>query len=293
MPRRRAQRITEQAEPSTSSACPSSDAETLDEGRGADSGTTDEPLSQPAEPSSPAAPRCGGGTLRGRPRMLWSPELHKEFEAAVHKLGGPFSATPKCILEMMGTKGLSLTNVKSHLQKFRLKAHKRAQLQAAEAEATAVAVAGSPRPTKAGRAGGGVASTGSLPAGLSAAVLPNNMVPITTAGAVAAGQQGEVSFADPELAAQAAAWQRKRLGLVAAIQGALQACQSPTAHLSQHHEQAVVQWQLENLHCLHVLHSLHMMQMRQHLAAAACLKEKAQQAAANAPLPPEALQLVT
>lgn len=41
MPRRRAQRITEQAEPSTSSACPSSDAETLDEGRGADSGTTD------------------------------------------------------------------------------------------------------------------------------------------------------------------------------------------------------------------------------------------------------------
>lgn len=119
------------------------------------------------------------------------------------------------------------------------------------------------------------------------------VAPGAAAAAVAAGQQGEVSFADPELAAQAAAWQRKRLGLVAAIQGALQACQSPTAHLSQHHEQAVVQWQLENLHCLHVLHSLHMMQMRQHLAAAACLKEKAQQAAANAPLPPEALQLVT
>lgn len=79
--------------------------------------------------------------------------------------------------------GACAADVKSHLQKFRLKAHKRAQLQAAEAEATAVAVAGSPRPTKAGRAGGGVASTGSLPAGLSAAVLPNNMVPITTAGA--------------------------------------------------------------------------------------------------------------
>ncbi|XP_066326605.1 transcription factor HHO3-like isoform X3 [Miscanthus floridulus] len=53
-------------------------------------------------------------------RRCWSPELHQQFVAALHQLGGPQVATPKQIREVMQVDGLTNDEVKSHLQKYRL-----------------------------------------------------------------------------------------------------------------------------------------------------------------------------
>ncbi|KAL6880294.1 hypothetical protein ACP4OV_011859 [Aristida adscensionis] len=55
-----------------------------------------------------------------KPRRCWSPELHRQFVAALSQLGGPQVATPKQIRELMKVDGLTNDEVKSHLQKFRL-----------------------------------------------------------------------------------------------------------------------------------------------------------------------------
>lgn len=53
-------------------------------------------------------------------RRCWSPDLHRRFVDALHKLGGSQVATPKQIRELMGVEGLTNDEVKSHLQKYRL-----------------------------------------------------------------------------------------------------------------------------------------------------------------------------
>lgn len=53
-------------------------------------------------------------------RRCWSPELHRQFVAALNQLGGPQVATPKQIRELMKMDGLTNDEVKSHLQKYRL-----------------------------------------------------------------------------------------------------------------------------------------------------------------------------
>ncbi|KAF0888368.1 hypothetical protein E2562_014190 [Oryza meyeriana var. granulata] len=53
-------------------------------------------------------------------RRCWSPELHRQFVAALQQLGGPQVATPKQIREVMKVDGLTNDEVKSHLQKYRL-----------------------------------------------------------------------------------------------------------------------------------------------------------------------------
>ncbi|KAL6503358.1 hypothetical protein OROGR_025281 [Orobanche gracilis] len=53
-----------------------------------------------------------------KPRLVWTPELHLQFMAAVCQLGID-KAFPKKILDLMNVPGLTRENVASHLQKYR------------------------------------------------------------------------------------------------------------------------------------------------------------------------------
>lgn len=54
-----------------------------------------------------------------RPRLVWTPELHKRFVDVVSHLGIR-NAVPKTIMQLMNVEGLTRENVASHLQKYRL-----------------------------------------------------------------------------------------------------------------------------------------------------------------------------
>ncbi|KAH6796608.1 Homeodomain-like superfamily protein [Perilla frutescens var. hirtella] len=82
-----------------------------------------------AEFDSPEISGAGGGgggagsdeparTLK-RPRLVWTPQLHKRFVDAVAHLGIK-NAVPKTIMQLMSVDGLTRENVASHLQKYRL-----------------------------------------------------------------------------------------------------------------------------------------------------------------------------
>ncbi|KAL2632001.1 hypothetical protein R1flu_016687 [Riccia fluitans] len=62
-----------------------------------------------------------GNTARTlkRPRLVWTPQLHKRFVDAVGHLGIK-NAVPKTIMQLMNVEGLTRENVASHLQKYRL-----------------------------------------------------------------------------------------------------------------------------------------------------------------------------
>lgn len=55
---------------------------------------------------------------RRKKRLVWTPELHARFEAAVLALGVD-TAGPKQIMAAMGVPELTRENVSSHLQKYR------------------------------------------------------------------------------------------------------------------------------------------------------------------------------
>ncbi|XWS28802.1 hypothetical protein CRYUN_Cryun25bG0102400 [Craigia yunnanensis] len=54
-----------------------------------------------------------------RPRLVWTPQLHKRFVDVVVHLGIK-NAVPKTIMQLMNVEGLTRENVASHLQKYRL-----------------------------------------------------------------------------------------------------------------------------------------------------------------------------
>ncbi|PWA61355.1 sterile node [Artemisia annua] len=58
-------------------------------------------------------------TTSKRPRLVWTPQLHKRFVDVVAHLGVK-NAVPKTIMQLMNVEGLTRENVASHLQKYRL-----------------------------------------------------------------------------------------------------------------------------------------------------------------------------
>ncbi|CAL4971928.1 unnamed protein product [Urochloa decumbens] len=70
-----------------------------------------------AAADSSAAAAAGGNPKR--PRLVWTPQLHKRFVDVVAHLGIK-NAVPKTIMQLMNVDGLTRENVASHLQKYRL-----------------------------------------------------------------------------------------------------------------------------------------------------------------------------
>ncbi|KAG0465195.1 hypothetical protein HPP92_019359 [Vanilla planifolia] len=61
---------------------------------------------------------CDGRAVK-RPRLVWTPQLHRRFVEVVTHLGEK-RAVPKTIMKLMNVGGLTRENVASHLQKYRL-----------------------------------------------------------------------------------------------------------------------------------------------------------------------------
>ncbi|CAJ1909146.1 unnamed protein product [Sphenostylis stenocarpa] len=61
-----------------------------------------------------------GAVVSSKTRIRWTKDLHEKFVECVNRLGGSEQATPKAILKMMGTDGLTIFHIKSHLQKYRI-----------------------------------------------------------------------------------------------------------------------------------------------------------------------------
>ncbi|CAA0410888.1 unnamed protein product [Arabidopsis thaliana] len=66
-----------------------------------------------------SGPEDASGKTSKRPRLVWTPQLHKRFVDVVAHLGIK-NAVPKTIMQLMNVEGLTRENVASHLQKYRL-----------------------------------------------------------------------------------------------------------------------------------------------------------------------------
>ncbi|KAL7235946.1 hypothetical protein ACSBR1_019262 [Camellia fascicularis] len=62
-----------------------------------------------------------GSAISSKTRIRWTQDLHDHFVECVNHLGGAEKATPKAILKLMDSEGLTIIfHVKSHLQKYRI-----------------------------------------------------------------------------------------------------------------------------------------------------------------------------
>ena len=83
---------------------------------------------QEISPKGSAGTKASIGAGANKQRLVWTPSLHRCFCAAVEKLGSE-RAKPQAILQLMDVEGVTARNVKSHLQKYRLRLAKQAAKQ--------------------------------------------------------------------------------------------------------------------------------------------------------------------
>jgi len=78
------------------------------------------PTSNPSNSNnSNSAPPPGESSAKDRrKRLVWTPELHERFVAAIGAVG-IHQAVPKTLVQIMNVEGLTTEHVKSHLQKYR------------------------------------------------------------------------------------------------------------------------------------------------------------------------------
>ncbi|XP_027366587.1 protein PHOSPHATE STARVATION RESPONSE 3-like [Abrus precatorius] len=65
-------------------------------------------------------PVSNGPVVSSKTRIRWTQDLHEKFVECVNRLGGAEKATPKAILRLMESDGVTIFHVKSHLQKYRI-----------------------------------------------------------------------------------------------------------------------------------------------------------------------------
>ncbi|XP_054800085.1 protein PHR1-LIKE 1-like [Prosopis cineraria] len=70
-------------------------------------------------PSSINSISTSRSSLTRKRRIRWTKDLHEPFVMIVDCLGGPEKAKPKSILKMMDSDMLTISHIKSHLQKYR------------------------------------------------------------------------------------------------------------------------------------------------------------------------------
>ncbi|XP_057982513.1 myb family transcription factor PHL5 isoform X2 [Malania oleifera] len=68
----------------------------------------------------PGSSVSSGAVFPTKTRIRWTQDLHERFVKCVNCLGGAEKATPKAILKLMESDGLTIFHVKSHLQKYRI-----------------------------------------------------------------------------------------------------------------------------------------------------------------------------
>ncbi|WJX11266.1 Myb transcription factor phl5 [Trifolium repens] len=61
-----------------------------------------------------------GSSVSNKTRTIWTHDLHEKFVECVNRLGGAEKATPKAILRLMDSDGLTIIHVKYHLKKYRI-----------------------------------------------------------------------------------------------------------------------------------------------------------------------------
>ncbi|XP_061336450.1 myb family transcription factor PHL5-like [Gastrolobium bilobum] len=77
-------------------------------------------LSAGSVSTTPRNPASNGPVVSSKTRIRWTQDLHEKFIECVNRLGGAEKATPKAILRLMESDGLTIFHVKSHLQKYRI-----------------------------------------------------------------------------------------------------------------------------------------------------------------------------